>query len=113
MKKLHLDILALTIYSAGNAVYFVWPSTYIYHTSYFKHYSPSITVKQVFSSTLAIFAGIILGNFIFPKLFYLFNIKKTMLIGAILYLINNLTFFMIKGGIYSTYFNTLFAGITY
>ena len=91
-KNLKKDILLLTIYTISVTLYATWCVIYPYLGSYLKHFTPEISLKTLFSTTIGLFLGQTVANLFLPTFFFLFGIKNTILIGGVLNLINCLLY---------------------
>ena len=112
MKQINKDRIILFIYSITNIFSSLWPILYPYIASYIKHYNPSITMKNVFATTIGIFIGRIIGGFFLPNLYFFFGIRGTMQIGGLLLFINYILYFELTS-LTGLFFNNLFAGVNY
>ena len=112
MKELNKDLLLLFLYSMSNTLYYIWPIIYPYLGSYVKHYNQDLSMKMIFSTTIAMVFGITLGNIILPRLYFLFGIKKTMQIGGFCILVNCVLFYSFST-FFPILFNVLFCGTIY
>lgn len=81
------DILILFIFASGNTIFFSFGAIFPYTFTYCKHFNDSLKLSYFMYNLLFIFGGLIIGGYIIPYLFFIFGIKKTMIITSILYLI--------------------------
>lgn len=89
MNRQILKDVLITMSLMANASFFMqWSILYPYIGSYFKHYNPHITLKDIFTCILILYFGMFLGNLILPRIFYIFGLRKTLQIGSILYFVN-------------------------
>ncbi len=112
MKKLTKEILLLLLYNCSNCMMSIWVIVFPYLFSYLIHYNPSLSLKEIFSSTIILFFGVVIGNFMLPRFYFFFGIKVTMKIGGYLNMINCLLFIYLKS-IYTIYFNVMLLGLSY
>ena len=112
MKRLYKDIIIIFIYNLYNTVYSQWPLIYPYLISYSNHYNPSINMKKGFFTTLFVFLGIPLSGFILPHLYFLFGIKRVMMLGGFFFLLNCIFFFYFTN-FFALCLNSLFSGFIY
>ena len=112
MKPTYKDLSLLFLYTMSNTVYYIWVIIYPYQASYLKTQNPSIKMKEIFTATIALFVGITIANYILPKFYFLFGIKKTMQIGGLFYLLNCIGFFFFVNKFF-VFVNIMFSGTVY
>ena len=86
-ENINKDILILFIFASGNSIFFSYGGLFPYTFTYCKHFDDTLRASYFLYNLLSIFAGVILGGYIVPYLYFIFGIKNTMLITAILYFI--------------------------
>lgn len=106
------DILTLFIFASGNTIFFSFGAIFPYTFTYCKHFDDSLRMSYFLYNLLGIFTGLIIGGYIVPYLFFIFGIKKTMLITAILYLVHCFIYVAFTSVFYNLLM-TLLIGIIY
>lgn len=96
MKTLKKDLFLLFIYSIHNTITYIWPIIYPYLSSYLIQKNSSLSMKKIFSTTIGMFFGTIIGSIICSRFYFFFGIKKSMQIGGVILFANYILYFYIS-----------------
>ena len=106
------DIFILFIFASGNSIFFSYGAIFPYTFTYCMHFDNTLKLSYFLYNLLGIFTGLIIGGYIVPYLFFIFGVRKTMLLTAILYLLQCFFYVAFTSRIYNLLM-TLFVGILY
>lgn len=67
----------------------IWSIIIPYYYSYVKHTNMSITIKDIFSALFFAYVGSFVSTIIFPSVLYLFGLKNSLILGVLIYVLNN------------------------
>ena len=105
------DLLITCIIMITDMIYMPFPVMLPYLYSYIKHIDESISLSWAYSTMVFIYTGSICGNIILPKFFLIFGIKKTFILGGIIYFFD-CCFFTIFAGKYTLLIFGFIGGIS-
>lgn len=68
----------------------IWGVYLPYYHSYAKHFNPDLTVNDVFACAICLYLGIMICSWTFPTLLAILGLKKTLLLGGLIYSLNTI-----------------------
>lgn len=107
-----VDITLFTFMCGAPVNFSIWGIIIPYYYSYSKHYHETRTVKEVFGATLFIFVGLSFASIIMPRILYILGLKKALVLGSIMYALNNTMMYAFTG-IVSIYLTAVVNGMVY
>ena len=106
------DLTLTCIIMITDLIYSPLPIFLPYLYSYLKNVEEKITYSWCYSVLIFLYLGSFLGNIVLPNCFIIFGIKKTFIIGGLIYFLNS-TFFVIYPNSYTLLIYGIIGGVSF